>query len=84
MAAKSFPVRIFHLKFKITGKTGGRLMQGSYTLHGYFLTRFSTRCRLISTSALSRPGSRGESSFSFWRSAKAFWDSPCPSLMSCT
>ena len=70
--------RIFLLKFEIAGKTGSNPTQRPYTLHVRFLTRLSTRCRLISTSALSRPGSRGESSFSFWRSAKASWDSPCP------
>ena len=80
MTAESLPTRVVPLHFEVIRQTAGGAVQHTDAFHADFPMRLSTLRRLISTSALSRPGSSGESSSSSRLRLRASSDSPRPSL----
>ena len=79
VAAEAIPARVPAVAIKVVNETGCRPVQRPDTLHRDLPMLLSSLRRLISMSARSRAGSRGDNSSRLRRNLTAFGDSPLPS-----
>lgn len=79
VATETIPVRLLAVASQIVGETGSCPGQRSDTLHRDLPMLSSNLRRLISISARSRAGSRGDNAFRARRRLTAPGDSPLPS-----